>query len=140
MTASGARPPRRTYREFCRVDGDAVLGKFTVRAHPHPLHHATVIKEGNARVGWSWVVRFPTFGPMAASRVFPDMGQALNFAADAVGRRTGADLMRFDGAQRYAMGQGKCPFRDRGHPRLCEQTAEGHTVWCGDHRGGRARW
>jgi hypothetical protein len=139
MTATGARPPRRTYREFIRVEGDAVIGKFVIVSYPHPLHHATVTKEGSQRSGWSWVVRYPTFG-IVPTKVYDSMSKALNDASDAVGRRAGTELMRYDKDQRYAMGQQQCPHRDRGHPRLCGQAASPGMVWCDDHRGGKSKW
>ena len=140
MTAPGTRPPRRTYRDFVRVEGNADKGEFMICAHPFPLHHATVVKHGNARVGWSWVVRFPTFGGVHPALVFDDMTKALNAASVAIGLRSGKEMMRFDAAQRYAMGQQKCPYREKGHPRLCEGPADPGTVWCGNHRGGKSTW
>lgn len=140
MTAVGARPPRRTYRDFVRVEGSEATGRFTVVAHPHPIHHATVTREGNQRTGVSWVVRFPTFPGVHPSRVYTTSGIALNEAATAIGKRSGAELMKFSAPQRVAMGQQKCPYQEHGHPRLCGQTADAGTVWCPDHRGGRSRW
>lgn len=139
MTPPGARPPKRQYREFVRVQGEPGSGRFVIVAHPHPLHHATVTKEGTHRTGFYWVVRYPTFG-LVSARVYQTESAALIDAADAIGRRTGQELMRFDAAQRYAMGQQKCPYREKGHPRLCDGPADPGTVWCGNHRGGKSTW
>jgi hypothetical protein len=109
-------------------------GSFTVYADPIPMHAAHVYQRGRHGV---WVVEFHTVTPVRTWHKSTEK-DALVAAGDVVSRVTGREWKdRFNGLQRYAMGQQKCPrMMSSG---TCDQAAQPGTIWCEWHPGGKER-
>lgn len=138
MTAYASRPARvGTVARKTQVQPVKLSEtSYTVHSIPHPIHTAIVKRDGAHGL---WIVSYPT---IHASRVYryADWDTAMRNASDTIGRKAGADLNAFTGAQSYSMGQQKCPYQpDRMVPRCCDERPEIGTVWCAWHPDGERR-
>lgn len=106
-------------------------GAFMLWTIPHPIHSATVTATGR-----NWQVLALSLGDWVPVRYYTQ-AEALRAARDLISLRAGQDLMTFDGTQRTAMGQQRCPKYTDGL--LCAATAQGISVWCERHPYGRER-
>lgn len=133
MTAYAARPPRagqRVYVSQTMTVQDSPT-HYTIRSHPHPIHHARVYQRERHGL---WTVDFVSLWHSRAPRRYADLREALSAACEVIGRKAGADLMTFTGAQRTVMGRQCCPKRQGSG--LCGLPAEVGTVWCQWHPKG----
>ena len=123
----------RTYRTQVRVVNNHD-GSFRVESAPHPVHFATVT---HAEGTIEWAVRVGSDRRVAKILAYSE-SDALNKAAEVVGKLAGATLQVFTPQQRHSMGQGRCPYR-LGFQVVCNRAPEVGTVWCEWHPQGFPR-
>lgn len=135
MTAWATRAPQPGRTVYIQPTGTEQVSPTYLRVFSKPWIHEAHVRRADK--GGLWKVTFPTM-PMARSYVYADMSAALNCASDVVGRKAAIDLHRFTGAQRYAMGQRRCPYLVS--PGItCDQVQDIGTVWCSWHPHGKER-
>lgn len=110
-------------------------GHELVVSEPIPLHACLVKYQADG-----FTVKLVSVPGPTQAAWFATVEAARAAAARIVNRRTVEDMKRrFDPAQRYAMGQQKCPYRQPGGRTLCNEPCEQVSVWCLWHPKGRRR-